>query len=182
MAQCSSRVRSCLFAHALTLGLFGTPLFAHEMLAQGGKVPSARPSTSAPPSLRLTPIAVPRSTTFDDAWGDEMRLVVRDSAAWRHAWHSAVGASPLPVVDFTTDIAVLVAIHNMTSIRYSIAVDSARRTGPYTVVTFTIREPGLTCSSPDVFIRPIAAARFPRDGSQSVSFVERHIKSSCTPP
>jgi hypothetical protein len=87
----------------------------------------------------LTPVRPETRVYYDDgpAIRDSARLIVRDSAAWHTQWRRATSLQPtpppVPPLDFSREMAVLVAAGRM-SPGDQIHVDSAGVQGDYFVV------------------------------------------------
>jgi len=91
----------------------------------GGSAPAV-----APPPAPLARLEAAQRLYYDDSGGiaDSLRLAVRDEANWRDIWDRATSTlgspPPLPVIDFTRDMVLVVAAGRM-SPGDRIQVDSA---------------------------------------------------------
>jgi hypothetical protein len=141
-------------------------------------------STSLPgdpvPVVRLR--SDPYSFTFVSGFDNPARLVVRDAATWQAIWAQTFkgGSVPtIPVVDFSREMLVVVALGSHSSGGYGILIDGASDVSSGNVsVTVRSISPGARCGVTGAFTQPVDIARMPRrDGT--VSFVERTQVTDC---
>jgi hypothetical protein len=125
----------------------------------------------------------PYSFTFYSGLDRPARLVVRDAVTWRAVWNQIYlrqsPVPPLPVVDFSRDMIVVVALGSHSTGGYSILLGGASESANNGVsVIVDSSSPGSNCVVTEAFTQPVDIARVPlRDGS--VSFVERSHVSNC---
>jgi hypothetical protein len=111
------------------------------------------------------------------------RLVIRDAVTWRVIWNQIYlrqsPVAPVPVIDFSREMVVVVALGSHSSGGYSILVDGAAEAANNGIVVIVdSSSPGYNCIVTDAFTQPVDIARVPlRDGP--VSFVERTHVSNC---
>lgn len=141
-------------------------------------------STSPPAAdiaiVRLRP--EPYSFTFVSGFDKPARLVIRDAANWEAVWAETFkngSAPPIPAIEFSREMVVLVALGSHPSGGYGILIDGAAETGTNTVaVTVRSISPGPKCAVTQAFTQPVDIARLPRrDGV--VRFVERSELTAC---
>lgn len=118
----------------------------------------------AVPLVRLRPEPYP--LTFYSGLDQPERLVVRDEVAWREVWaaiwrrHSP--EPPLPEVDFSQDILVVVALGQRSSGGFGIIADSAFTTNGELMIRVRTIAPGPRCYTTGAFTQPVDVARVPR--------------------
>ena len=147
-------------------------------------------SSQAPPPAPLGPIAPEARLFYDNSGGmrDSARLVIRDAAAlsatWKLATASQSNPTPMPAVDFTRDMVVVVAGGRM-SPADEIHVDSAgvRReatTGGkqqnVVAILFTVTE-GCRQFTRDAY--PVEIVRLPRSASEVRFIGKRERGPAC---
>jgi hypothetical protein len=145
---------------------------------------SSEMSTSLPgnpvPIVRLR--SDPYSFTFVSGFDSQARLVVRDAATWQAIWAQIFkgGSVPtIPVVDFSREMLVVVALGSHSSGGYGILIDGASElsSGNVSVAVRSIA-PGAGCGVTAAFTQPVDIARMSRRGS-AVNFVERTEVMDC---
>jgi hypothetical protein len=103
-------------------------------------------------------------------------LIVRDPESWPVAWnriHSVRRpAPPLPEVDFSTDIVIIVSLGLRRSGGYGIQIDGAFRDETGTLVTIVETEPGPGCLVTTEISSPVEIAVFPAT-AEPISFKRR---------
>jgi hypothetical protein len=148
--------------------------------ACGGSDLTEAPGASLP-IVRLR--SEPYSFTFYSGLDRPARLVVRDAVTWRAVWNQIYlrqsPLPPLPAVDFSRDMIVVVALGSRSTGGYSILVGGASEAANNGVaVTVDSSSPGSNCVVTEAFTQPVDIARVPlRDGT--VRFVERSHVSNC---
>ena len=141
---------------------------------------STSPPGDSVPIVRLR--SDPYSFTFVSGFDRPARLVVRDAANWQTIWAQTFkgGSVPtIPVVDFSREMLVVVALGSHSSGGYGILIDGASEaaTGNISIAVRSI-SPGARCGVTAAFTQPVDIARMPRrDGA--VSFVERSQVTDC---
>jgi hypothetical protein len=159
---------------------FGTIVFS----VVGSACASSEMSTS-PPGTPVSFVRLrsePYSFTFVSGFDTPARLVVRDAVTWQGVWAQTFrGGSvpPIPVIDFSREMLVVVALGSHSSGGYGILLDgaSAEATGDLAVAVRSI-SPGSGCGVTAAFTQPVDIARVPRrDGA--VRFVESSEVTSC---
>ncbi len=107
--------------------------------------------------------------------------LVRDRAAWATTWqqlHNGLVADPLPAVDFTRDMVVLVAAGQRPTGGTSVRVDGVAAEPGGAVVRYTVTEPGAGCMSTQVITAPVVVVRVPRVAGP-VRFERRAARADC---
>jgi protease stability complex PrcB-like protein len=136
------------------------------------------------PSLPIIRLASqPYSFTFYSGLEKPARFVVRDAAAWQTIWnHIYLRQSPvppLPSVDFSRDMIVVVALGARPTGGYGILIDGASESANDAVeVIVDSSSPASSCVLTEALTQPVDIARVPlRDGA--VTFVERSHETTC---
>jgi hypothetical protein len=124
----------------------------------------------------------PYSFAYSSGLNDSTRAVVRDAAAWATIWgaiHRHSSLPPLPAVDFTRDMVVVVALGTRPSGGYSIYVDSAHAVanGGTEVVVHKVNL-GAGCGATAALTQPVDIALLPRRDGQ-VTFRDRTTAPPC---
>ncbi len=134
-------------------------------------------------SVTLTRLrAEPYSLTYNSGLRTPQRTVVRDAAAWQELWaaiwrdHGA--AAPLPAVDFSREMVVVVALGERNSGGHSILIDSATVSDGSLQVWVRSISPGPNCVTAGALTEPVDAARLPRVEGR-VEFRESSEVSDC---
>jgi hypothetical protein len=126
-----------------------------------------------------------RATAFSEFSGlaDSLRLVVRDSAAWRTVWNRInqpfIPPPSLPPVDFARTMIVVVSLGREPSGGYDVVIDSARSDGRSIDVVLHRITPGGGCPVEAVVTAPVDVARLPAT-PLPVRFRDIVTTSSCT--
>jgi hypothetical protein len=165
-------------AHA-ALGLLATA-FAAAHAAAG---------CSADPTAMHHPAAV--AVKADDVvwvhdapsgYREPTRTVIADVDSWAAAWdrlhEHTHPRPPLPVVDFTSHVLVLVALGHRPSTGYSVTVTEARAFAGAFYVTVVERSPDVTCAVVNAQTAPVHVVKVPRRGVAAQFSVLRQA-SSC---
>lgn len=113
---------------------------------------------------------------------EPLERVIRDHATWRDMWAAIWGSMvperPLPEVDFTRDMVVVVALGERRTGGYNVLVSSAWETEGRVTVEARTRMPGTACFVTQAFTYPLDAVRVPRrDGP--VTFTNRVETYDC---
>lgn len=145
---------------------------------QGATTPTPRStSTVAAQSDSIVRLYAAKQSVY--AMAEE--TVVRDRAAWEAMWqqlHNGLAADPLPAVDFTRDMVVLVAVGQRSTGGTSVRVDGVAAAAGGAVVRYTVTEPGAGCMSTQVITAPVDVVRVPR-AAGAVRFERRVTQSVC---
>jgi len=149
---------------------------------------SACASSEMSTSVRGDPIPIvrlrsdPYSFTFVSGFDSPARVVVRDAATWQAIWAQTFkgGSVPtIPVVDFSREMLVVVALGSHSSGGYGILIDGASEAGSDNVsVAVRSISPGVGCGVTEAFTQPVDIARMPRREG-AVGFVERTEVTEC---
>lgn len=141
-----------------------------EQQAVGGTPPTGR----GPDTPRAEPVSF-RVLATDQYSGitGRLRIVLTDSAAWAQAWKQwtePVGPQPpLPIVDFGTEMVVLVSQGEQWTGGYVIRVTSVVETGNGYLVSVQSQSPG--CGATSSVTDPVEAIAVPR-AAVPVTFAE----------
>lgn len=111
----------------------------------------------------------------------KLRLVIRDQNEWRAVWEainqSAFRKPPLPEIDFSREMVVVVASGERPSSGYSILVDSAYERNDQLEINVVSRSP-LHCAVLTVMTDPLDIALLPKS-ERSVVFKETEVVHEC---
>lgn len=139
--------------------------------------PPAAPPPAPPPAENLSAVEQDARLYYDDvpSFADSIRYVVRDAATWANIWTQATrgqaSAPPLPAVDFSRSIVLLVGAGKMRT-GDQIHVDSVgTKQGRLVAVVRTT----VDCHSIPNDAYPFELVRVPRS-DRAVQFVERRAK------
>ena len=110
-------------------------------------------------------------------------VVVRSPDEWSTWWSRVVSSyltrkPPLPAVDFTTHMVVVVGTGGHSLAGYSVSADSAIVSNGRLTVYLTDRGPGPGCVSGTGPSRPVAVVRVPRR-SEPVLFKTHTVRGHC---
>jgi hypothetical protein len=92
-------------------------------------------------------------------------FVIRDAAELRRVWTELFGdrpARPLPAIDFSRHMLVIVAIGEQPTSGFQVRIGRAERTPRGIVVHVTVLRPGPDCVVNQVITRPVGIARLPQ--------------------
>ena len=140
-----------------------------------------QPSGPSLPIVRLT--SQPYSFAYSSGLDRPARVVVRDAATWQAIWDRIYlrqsPVPPLPAVDFSRDMIVVVALGAQPTGGYGILITGASEaTANGVAVIVDSSSPASSCVVTDALTQPVDIARMPlRDGE--VSFVERSHTTNC---
>jgi hypothetical protein len=143
--------------------------------------PVGPPLGPSVPMVRLR--SEPYSFTYYSGLDTPARLVLRDAGSWQEVWSQIYSrqspAPPLPAVDFSHEMIVVVALGSHGTGGYQILLTNASEVGNNgTAITVSSTSPGPSCIVTEAFTQPVDIARVPvRDGA--VTFVEQSHVSSC---
>jgi PrcB C-terminal len=96
-------------------------------------------------------------------YGEAERIVIRDPAAWDHAWatawanHSPV--PPLPPVDFDTEMVVLAALGSRPSGGYTIEIERVTSEAAGAAVRVLATSPAADCFVTQALTQPVIMLR-----------------------
>jgi hypothetical protein len=113
-----------------------------------------------------------------------VRLVVQDSTDWTAIWRritgpTGVGAPPVPAVDFSREMLLVVGMGEQPCMGYGISVDTVfrdRERRIYAVVRE--RQRGVRCGCLNEVVSPVDVIRVPRT-ARPVTFLERRETNVC---
>lgn len=146
---------------------------------QGATTPTPRSPTTAvaDPSSSIVRLYAAAHSAYEMA----EETVVRDRAAWEAAWqqlHNGLAAEPVPPVDFTRDMVLLVAAGQRSTGGTSVRVDGVTAGAGGALVRYTVTEPGAGCMSAQVMTAPVEAVRVPR-AAGAVRFERQVARRDC---
>lgn len=152
--------------------------------ACGGKkpapvpAPASAPAPPAPPAENMVPLDPDARIYYDDvavAFTDSIRLTIRDVETWRNIWSRATAgqasAPPLPAVDFSRQMVLLVGAGRLRS-GDQIHVDSV---GTRKGTTIAVVRTTVECQAFPAVAYPFEIVRVKRS-DRAVLFVERRSK------
>lgn len=167
----NQRVRSVAVVFTAVMAACAHPEATQSLLVPGDPVPIVR--------LR----AEPYSFAFNSGLDQPGRTVVRDPGTWQALWAQIYSrytpVPPIPAIDFSREMLVVVALGSRSSGGYGILVDGAHEAqNAGLVVTVRSISPGPKCGVTAAFTQPVDIARVARrDGD--VSFFERSEVHTC---
>lgn len=140
----------------------------------------APPPGANVPLVRLR--SEPYSFAFVSGFDQPARLVIRDPLTWQAAWNRIYlrgsPVPPLPEIDFSQEMIVVVALGSHSTGGYGILLTGASESADGIEVDVNSRSPGPTCVVTAAFTQPVDVARLPlRQGA--VHFAERSEVSTC---
>ena len=110
------------------------------------------------------------------------RLVIETPQAWASAWAliqgTLVPVPPVPAVDFTRDVVVVVATGRRATAGYSIRVERVERVAGETTVRVVETSPGRTCVLAQVLTSPFDVVLIPRS-ALPLRFTEEQAVRDC---
>ena len=113
---------------------------------------------------------------------EQRRIVVRDSTSWATLWPTIVGSHsprpPVPVVDFASEMLLVVTMGSRPSGGYIIAIDSISMAADTLRVLVREQSPGPRCGMPAIITAPVAVARMERT-ELPVLFRTREVVRDC---
>ena len=132
------------------------------------------------PVVRLR--AEPYSFEFYSGLNTPARLVVRDAAAWQSLWvqiyHGRFPVPPVPAIDFSREMLVVVALGSRSSGGYVILIDGASGEGADVTIAVRSISPGPKCGVTGALTQPVDIARLPRRDGE-VRFLEHAEMREC---
>lgn len=113
---------------------------------------------------------------------DRQRIVIRDREAWRDVWkriYSLMSPTPpLPEVDFSKEMLVVVSLGGRGTGGYAIIIDGACERDDKLEVTVRSVSPGKNCMTTQALTAPVDIVRVPKT-QRSVVFRENEIVHDC---
>jgi hypothetical protein len=143
----------------------------------------------AQPQREPVPIARFRggSSAFSTYSGlvDSLRIVVRDSTAWRELWQQInrpfLPRPPLPSVDFQREMVVVAALGARPNTGFNVVIEGAEEDSAGIEVNVRRSSPGAGCPVGAAMSQPVDLARMPASG-RALRFRERSIVIPCAAP
>lgn len=116
------------------------------------------------------------------AIGEPLQVLVRDVEAWRKMWeqiHRTVSPlPPLPDIDFSREMVVVVALGARPTGGYGIIVDRAYERDDRLEIVVRKQTPGKTCFNTQAVTQPVDIVRLPKT-ERSVVFRETEVVHDC---
>jgi hypothetical protein len=141
---------------------------------------STLPPGPSIPVVRLR--AEPYSFEFYSGLNTPARLVVRDAAAWQSLWaqiyQRRFPVPPVPAIDFSREMLVVVALGSRSSGGYGIMIDGASDGGAYVTIAVRSISPSPKCGVTAALTQPVDIARLPRRDGE-VRFLEHAEVREC---
>ena len=171
-ARAGTALRRLWYFAGMRLTVRGWLLFPLVLLAGCGS--PAQPDVSIP-------IVRVRSETFSGLT-QPAQLIIRDQSAWQQTWSaiwtSTTPAPGLPVVDFSSNMIIVVAAGSKPSSGYAIAVESASQHDGDVTVAVRATSPSPGCAALTVITNPVDVVQLPRYNGH-ISFEQRSEIASC---
>jgi hypothetical protein len=165
-------MKQFLVVGAVVLSLFASACASSEQ--------STLPPGPNIPVVRLR--AEPYSFEFYSGLNTPARLVVRDAAAWQSLWaqiyQRRFPVPPVPAIDFSREMLVVVALGSRSSGGYGILIDGASGEGANVTIAVRSISPAPTCGVTGALTQPVDIARLPRKDGE-VRFLERAEVKEC---
>ena len=144
----------------VALLLFTLP--AHEIVHSQGI--SGTPVPIIPLHARSCPTC---AFTYNSGLTKPVQLVIKDSKEWQEVWersHCKVisPVPPLPEIDFTKELIVVVALGTRPTGGYGIFVDRAVDKNNRREITVGKQSPGKNCFTTQALTQPVDIARLPK--------------------
>jgi hypothetical protein len=147
------------------------------VLAAGAMLATAAVAPAVPSARSVAFRTVAHDAGTSSSVTGRTAVVVRRDRRWRSLWRDlnagAYQRPPLPRVDFSRQMLILVTQGRQSSGGYSITVESVRDDGTRLIVSARERAPGSSCATPQVLTAPYHVVRV-RRSSKPVS-VRRHL-------
>ena len=165
--------------------LFLATVSAHSILQTGQQ--EANPGTPVP----ITPLGPQPCPTCAQTRGsftsnsgiyESLRIVISDAKAWRKVWeqiHTPFSPQPpLPEIDFSRELVVVVALGTRPTGGYGIIVDRAYQRDNRLEIIVRKQTPGKTCGTTQAITQPVDIARVPKT-ERLVVFRETEVVHEC---
>lgn len=136
-----------------------------------------------PMSSKPTPVPIERITPPGGEWHsgltDPTRRVIGDAETFEKVWTAAYGTnSPIPVVDFTQEAVIVVAMGTQGSGGFSILVRDVTAHGQRVEVAVDLVRPGSGCGVPWILTQPTDMVTMPAPGGMT-EFRDQTIVHDC---
>jgi hypothetical protein len=165
-------MKTLLGVGAIALTLFAAACASSEQ--------STLPPGPNIPVVRLR--AEPYSFEFYSGLNTPARLVVRDPAAWQSLWvqiyQRRFPVPPVPAIDFSREMLIVVALGSRSSGGYVILIDRASGEGADVTIAVRSISPGPRCGVTGALTQPVDIARLPRRDGE-VRFLEQGEITEC---
>jgi hypothetical protein len=116
---------------------------------------------------------------------DSVRLVVRDSTAWRQLWQQInrpfIPPPPLPPVDFQREMVVVAALGARPSAGFDVVIERAANDSAGIEIDVRRASPGAGCPVAAAITQPVDMAKIPAS-DRALRFRERSTVISCVAP
>lgn len=147
------------------------------------------PGTPVP----ITPLGPKRSGprmsfTSNSGIGDPLRIVIRNRDDWREMWkrihspdaeHDPISElPPLPQIDFSREMVVVVALGARATGGYDVIVEGAYQRNDRLEIVVRSMSPGKGCFSVQMITQPVDIVRLPKT-ERSVVFRENEVVHEC---
>ena len=173
------------YVPAIFFVLVLTTVSGHSILQTGQE--EANPGTPVP----ITPLGPKPCPTCKQTRGsftsnsgipDSLRIVIRDAKAWREVWeriHKPFSPEPpLPKVDFSRELVVVVALGTRPTGGYGIIVDRAYQRDDRLEIIVRKQSPGQTCFTTQSITQPFDIVLVPKT-ERLVVFRETEVVHEC---
>jgi hypothetical protein len=156
----------------------------HSILQTGQEeVNPGKPVPITPLGPKPCPTCYQGRVSFtDSAISDSLRLVIRDTEAWRKVWERIYQTQsptpPLPEIDFSREMLIVAALGGRPTGGYGIVVDRAYERGDRLEVIVRKQTPGKTCLNTQAVTHPVDIVRLPKT-ERSVVFRETEVAHVC---
>jgi len=113
-----------------------------------------KPSVTTTKKMEFESIAKGTNSEFVKKQNQVITKIEDLDKAWSVAFAGAVRSKPVPVIDFETQMVLLVALGERTNGGYAIKLNEIREKDKYIEVDVVESQPGKTCVTPSVIVYP----------------------------
>ena len=109
---------------------------------------------------------------------EPLQVVIRDREAWVELWKRIDKNAPLPAIDFSRDMLIVVAMGQQSSGGFGIIIDAVRERDDRLEVMVKSISPGKNCGVLTALTQPVDIVRLLKS-KQPVIFRETHVTKTC---
>jgi len=160
------------------------PVVAELILAGSSRGNQAPGASFSPRDARMTTERTAVDTLLSastSGFDESAELVLRDATAFATAWrtaHNGVAGNEPPIVDFRSDMVVVLALGTHRTGGYSVRFDRMTTDGSGAIVHYTVTRPGPDCMTTQMITSPLQVVRVPRvEGT--IRFERREVVERC---
>jgi PrcB C-terminal len=141
-----------------------TTRIAFVALASAGLAACAMDESGVPPdAVRLESRMLAQYPGLYGPYHEHARLLIHDAAAWEQHWSQiAVEDIPVPAVDFSRDMVVVVAMGRQRTSGYNVTVEGVFEGAEGLYIQVLETSPGSRCDVLTAVTSPVTAVAIPR--------------------